>query len=646
MLIDYPEGSDITIMNTIYQYPRKNEETNKWSKGSMMVIAKDNVTGKKFYDKEENPKYAYYLAKENVQIDHNLFFIEEDKVDKIEVPYIDLLKSIAENTDNLEFYYDNIKSGNRYNNTQLNMHPRVFSSDMSIDNFVRKEFSHKYTNNIGPLKKSYLDIEADTIHMAGDFPQPGECPINAVSVLIDSEETMYTFLLRNSENPLIEQFEKGLDQRFMQRLKDLVQDTVGGYKKAVKYKIDKLKYKLLFYDNEIDLLRDLFNLINTKEPDFVLAWNMAFDVPYIIQRIINLGYNPEDIICHPDFEDKICRYYVDEKNSNMFAERGDFATISSYSTYVDQLVQFASRRKGQSAFPSMRLDDIGNAVAGVRKLSYAHITNEIAKFPWLDYELFVMYNIVDVIVQKCIEESVGDIDYLFGKAIANNTTYPKVHRQTVYLTNRANDEFYKQGFIIGNNANRNNEKPPKFPGAFVADPTLVSDYARDLINGVPVNIFRNADDFDYKRLYPSLLQEFNMAPNTQVGMIHIAEQIYANENRIKDDKFSRGGIYIENLASHNYLEFCKRWMHLGGYEDLYDDIIEYYTTIRNSNRMLSKVSDDGLLNVIHKCKKQLLRNPIIKVDNTQLRNVIVKYIPMDKKLNERCMQVYKDKGIV
>ena len=71
--------------------------------------------------------------------------------------------------------------------------------------------------------------------------------------------------------------------------------------------------------------------------------------------------------------------------------------------------------------------------------------------PWLDYITFVLYNIFDVIVQKCIEYKTQDLEYIFAKCIVNNTSYKKGHRQTVYLINRMTKEFDKLGFVIGNN---------------------------------------------------------------------------------------------------------------------------------------------------------------------------------------------------
>ena len=130
MFDKYREGSDLTIMNTIYHYPKK-LENGKWDKGSIDIIAKDNNTGRKILDHIEDPIYPFYYSKEPIET--NLLFIEKNKVDLVEVSYRDLKKKIAELTDNLEFYFDNIKNKNARANEILHMHPRVFWSDASIE---------------------------------------------------------------------------------------------------------------------------------------------------------------------------------------------------------------------------------------------------------------------------------------------------------------------------------------------------------------------------------------------------------------------------------------------------------------------------------------------------------------------------------
>lgn len=606
MLIDgYEQGADITLMNTMYVYPKKTTTfdekkmvaVDEWDKGSITLIYKDNTTGKKYNQYIENPDYEFYFAKD-LNIPNNELFISKDKVTKISVPFIELEKKIAELTGNLDFYYNNNKAGNRYANKALHLATNVFMSDTHIEDHYRFRFSQEYQNNICPISKAYLDIEVDNKYIRGDFPEPGEAPINAVTIVDEAKNKVFTFLLKDKNNPLIDKFQSQLSHDTFKELKDFIRNAVGGWKNEIRFGLDKFEYNILFYDfnEEINMISDLFKYINSSQPDFILAWNMSFDIPYIIERIKVLGYDPKDIMCHPDFQNKQCDYYIDERNKNEFAERGDYAIISSYSVFLDQMIHFASRRKGQSQFTSFSLDFIGSTVAGIHKLDYKDITTDLAELPYLDYKTFVFYNIMDTIVQKCIEKKVGDIDYIFGKCLMNNTRYHKGHRQTVYLTNRGAVEFLKEGFIIGNNVNKFNEKPEtKFPGAFVGDPTKVSDYAKMRVGDQIFMLFDNLDDFDYTALYPSILREFNMAPNTQIGMVEIPNQIFENENPYGDEKFSRGGKFLEDLQSQVYLEFCKRWLRMGGYLELYNDIIEYYTAKKDSINQIKLTTPDGYI---------------------------------------------------
>ena len=582
---NYPPGYDLTLLNTIYHYPHKDND-GKWTKGSIDLIIKDNVTGDKFLETIIDPKYEYYMLLDDKMVpNYNLEYALKDDCKCIMTSYASLQKDIAERIGELDQFWNNIRNGNRLANQRLcNYHPAVLMSDMDIEDNIRFQFSHTYQNTYNKGTKSYLDIEADVINCKGDFVELGECPINAISFIDDQSLVIHSFLLRNDKNPLIAEFEEATKTVALnQELKEFLIYAVGGPENAEKYKVNQMQVQFHFYDekDELKMLKHLFNYINNLKPDFVLAWNMAFDIPYIIQRIINLGANPKDIMCSPDFRFKEVKYFIDERNGFNYEERNDYAKISSYSVYTDQLIHFASRRKGGKAIPQYNLDFIGQMTCGVRKLDYSHITNNLAELPYKDYKTFVFYNIMDTIVQYCIEYKTSDLDSAYNNVLLNNTRWSKIYRQTVYLKNRQAIFNYKNGFISGNNVNANTPKV-KFPGAFVADPKLNSDYSRLKINGRPVSIYDNLDDFDYKSLYPSITSEFNMSKTTLIGHVNIPNQVYEFENRFNRDniKWKREAQYMDDLQSHNWIEFFHRWFHFGGYEDVYDDVIEYFTRVK------------------------------------------------------------------
>ena len=627
MVKGYNPGSDITILDTLYRYPKKKEDESGYEDDFISILYKDNSTGKKDHCIIYKPEYEYFELKPNIMVTHNLFFIEKEKVVPRMVRFTDLLKDIAERSDNMDFFINNIRAGNRRANEQLHTLYNIFNSDMNINDHYRFRFDKLYTNRVIPISKAYFDIEVDTINMLGDFPQLGECPVNAVSYIFENKITV--FLLRNPDNPLIEEFEKSVNKKLFTELNDFIIDNVGGIEKAKKFKLDNLVYEFKFYDDEVCLIHELFEYINTNEPDFLLAWNMAFDVPYIIERLYTLGYDPADFLCHPSFnkDQRVCRYYIDERHKNEYEARGDIYSISSHTVYLDQLIHFASRRKGQSKFPNFKLDTAGQIIAGVRKLDYSHITTNISKLPYLDYKTFVFYNIMDTVVQKCIEEETKDIDYVFNKCIMNNTRYDKCHRQTVYLANRATKEFYESGYIIGNNINKIvGSKAIPFEGAKVSDPVNNSDYSKIKINGRPVNIMDNLDDFDFKSLYPSTEREFNIAPNTQIGKVIIPDKIYKYENPSGSNMYDRGAKYIEDLTSNDIISFCHRWLLYPSFLEWLSDLDEFlseerlsyiYDNMYDDNKLMIKVSENDGNPLMVKVGEQEYSKPRLMVKEYQ-----------------------------
>ena len=580
----YNVGANISILKTTYIRPQKLPNGN-YGNDWMLIIYKDLDTGEKKLEAIEKPWYRYFMINDGAEEDlsYNRICIESSKVHYIDCRYNDLKLSIAKETNNLEFFRNNIKSGNYKENDRLFDIPTIFQADMNIENFYRFEFDRLYKNTPFEPSKLYFDIETNNIEIGGEFPKPGECSVNAVSVVDDANKKIYVLLLEDPNNRQINEFRN--NPKIAKELKEFVGQHVGGLERETEFGLQDFEYKIVFFKEEIDLIASIFRIINASRPDYVLAWNMAFDLPYLIARIFKLGYNPADIICDPSMPIKFCEYYIDQQ-SVKFEEKSDHAVITSYSEYLDQLIHFASRRKGQRAIGSFRLDHIGEIVAKVRKVNYSAITNKISELPLLNYKLFVFYNVCDTIVQKCIEHETEDMNYILSKAITNNTKTDKVHRQTVYLYNRAVKDYYYMGYIMGDNINRKNNKKDSFTGALVSEPSKLSDKPKIILNGRPINVLKNLVDFDYSSLYPSCLIQNNMAANTMLGKILLPEQISVDENKFASDGFDRSTFFIEDYLSGNWIDFCHRWFKLPDYEEMFNLIYTYFSTVTNASRGL------------------------------------------------------------
>ena len=505
LLKKYPAGSDITLMNCFYQF-RQRDEMGNYKDDFLVMVIKDNTTGKKEHFVFKNPKYKFYILKEGIEANYNKLFIEQDKLVEYEVEYKKLEKTIAKLLGREADYNDALSLGDKQSIRKLHADPRVFNSDQSIEDKYRHEFSKYYPNNVGKINKAFFDIEVDGRYITTDFPEPelAEAPVNAISLFDERTNRVVTLLLNDPRNPLIGAFIREYNSGIFKEedIRNFVKNAVGGYKKFVKNKLENTQFDLVFMDNELELITTFFQLVVKLDPDFIEGWNSSgFDTNYLIHRIINLGGDPAEVMSDPSWDLNYYKLYIDERNINDFAERGDYFNVASNTVWMDQMIQFCSRRKAKmGSFASFKLDDIGQLTAGVKKLDYSHITTNLTELPYLDYKTFVLYNIMDTVVQKCIENKAQDLEYIFAKCIMNDTSYKKGHRQTVYLINRMTKEWFKLGYIIGNNINKWNEKPPKFAGALVGDPLKTSDYSKIKLDGSPIMVCDNLQDYDQLRV--------------------------------------------------------------------------------------------------------------------------------------------------
>ena len=596
LIPSYPLGSDLVILDATYHFPNKqqvesyNGVKTVYTPDTMTIVYKDNTTGKKGIEVIEKPNYVFYMLKNNIPTPkYDMFFTDMKNLDEIKCKYRDVNKAIAEKLDQYEgttkytdLYKKNVRDGNYKANMDFQKSRRVFGSDIPINDFYRMRFAEQYKNTETPVSRAYLDIEVDVKLSPTDFPTNGNCPINAISYFEHDTKRLFTFLLNQKDvNPKSNEFCTTVDNReFNEEFKGFLNETLGS-EKVKDFKLENIQTKVLVYDDELTLLKDLFGYINYTKPDFLMVWNMSFDIPFIINRILALGGNPKEIMCIHDISPlyENCNYIIDSDHED-FSTKGDYADITSYTVYLDQLIQFASRRRGGAQYRSYSLDYIGNEMAGVQKLHYENIAANVMELPYNDYRTFVKYNMMDVLVQYCIEFKADDILYVFDKALLNCTEYKKVHRQTIYLSNRATIMFKNFGnYVLGNNLNKFKPKPTvKYEGAYVADPCKFGDKYKDKVNGVPIMRASNAIDFDFTRLYPSITQEYNMAPNTEIGYIKIPNKIYEAENATHNEKYTRSGQFIEDMTSECDIEFAHRWFNLASFKEAYADIIEYFNT--------------------------------------------------------------------
>lgn len=496
------------------------------------IIYIDNYGEKKLHS-IENPKMEVFFAKDHAKKEgYNRYYIKKEDAYPVEVEFrnaaIEIAKEIGE--DATKYVFDLIKAGKRSQIENIHKDPNVFASDYRIEEWYRIQFAiglnKKYAGKERPIytiKKSYLDIEVDGIDYPG-FVEGGIAPINAVTLIDQDTMTSRTFLLRNEKNPQIQEFEDDIDS-FIQELHDDFDETYG-----------RLTYDIFMYDekDELEMVQDIFSVLHATSPDFVLIWNASFDIPYIVDRISQLGGNPAEIMTDDEFPVKEAWFYKDKRNFAV-ANKGDYTKLSAKFAVLDQMIIYGGLRKAQSEIRSFKLNDVGKNEVKDEKLDYGEVSS-FKTFPYENYRLFVKYNIKDVLLQLGIEKKTMDLDNLMTRASSNATSFEKIFKQTVFLRSRAYMEWDRQGLIICNNQNVThgffdsvnlNVKKDKdteeesYAGGIVADPLLNEHVGIRIMGALSKFIHEYVIDFDFKSMYPYATIAHNIAPNTIIGKIYI-----------------------------------------------------------------------------------------------------------------------------
>lgn len=567
LLLGNIHSSNLLLLNVFYHRPKKETKY----KDYCSVLVKNVATGEKKIITIEDPKMLLYFVKPEYR-DYSYVpaFRRIDMCDIKVVKYKDVIHEIVKvGGDYLRKIYGDIVQLSFNAKKNLHKYPFVLGSDYSYPDYFRCEWALHYHNfNINrDITKSYLDIEVDSIDVDG-FPRSGICPINAITYIDGSNKVSYTFLLRNPENPLIEEFENNMDE-FLARCHSMFDEAYPGF-----------EYRIFMFDDELDLLKKLFEIINNLKLDFLMTWS-SFDIEFMIARIKRLGAEPSDIMCNHEFiQDEL--YFKKDTLHYDFKRKNDRFTITSYTVFIDQMTQYIKIRKQQKELKSVKLNMIAKKELQDEKLDYSDVAN-IKTLPYEDYEIFVLYNIKDVLLQYGIEEKTHDIDNILDRALVNGTGYGSLFSQTILLKNRAYISYYKQGYIVGNNRNidyserdeedasNEEEEDEKFGGALVADPSL-NDYVGTEIFGKPSKwIFTNVVDFDMNSMYPYITCAHNIGHESLIGKIILDGFDHLDidpTNKIYDG----GKMFIEALLSKDYNFIGNTYFNLPKAEDIIKEI--------------------------------------------------------------------------
>lgn len=331
---------NVTLLNVTYI--KYNKHMNQ--KECFRVIYKTENGEVKFSDEPPladifivKPEYRnYQYTKPQERIDH---------MDKITCNVSEIQKVIAkhsgewgENILRQAYVQNDYKLRN-----QLYRWPYAYGCDFQPEFYFYRRWFQEHEIGMPKLSKAFLDIELDLIDYQidlSDIKNTAHAPVNLISVVLQETKEAFMFVLRpykpplNSSQERIDMYNKQIkDHNYMISHLDEFYDDL---RKRFDPVYPGFSYQLREYVQEIDLITDMFRLINKRKPNFCGIWNMRFDIQYLYYRIIQLGYDPSSIMNHPDFPNGSC-YFKEDKSTFQLEKQYDYFYCSSYTQYLCQM---------------------------------------------------------------------------------------------------------------------------------------------------------------------------------------------------------------------------------------------------------------------------------------------------------------------
>jgi len=562
--------------------------------------------------KFEKPTIRYRVTKDEFRQKHALpeLFVPIDETDEYESALEDVDRHAAELTTQMDYYNETKGAGQGQRRRRLHDHRHLHGTDVNVpDHYIDRymEWALEEEKKGGPkldttspLECAFADIEVDGIDVTGfpdEFTAPA--PINLLNYFHRPTKKLTAFATRTMvrENPQVAEFEANLPEMqawihcevnraplekagvvpkdcdwhviaaLLGYVEGMPEDLFLGIEEKVAEAAKHVRcteVEIRYFDTELECILTFLETVNeVDKPDVLAFWNMCFDANTIINRLHQLGVDPEDAFTPKAFGKwTMANYDVDRFNTEP-TERGDTFTVAGWTTWVDQMLLYASLRKASGKKESYSLDFTLQSELKESKLEYEGSIKDLA---YRDYKTFMLYGAIDVVPMATLEDKVEDIALAYQISMMTRTRFHKVMKKTICLRNFANVFYRERGFALSNNRNRNKERTDtqQFRGALVADPTLMEPVGAMVGGARSDRVYDDVVDFDATSLYPSIILAFNIDSSGQVGRLVLPTE----EGDVDTAEL------VEAWASGDPVEVGRRWFGMPGLAELADLVLD------------------------------------------------------------------------
>jgi DNA polymerase elongation subunit (family B) len=254
------------------------------------------------------------------------------------------------------------------------------------------------------------------------------------------------------------------------------------------YMTDRKDVKYMQCTDESNLLKTFVVFWSNNYPDVVTGWNInGFDIPYLVNRI--------RMVLGDEYVKRMSPWgIVNDKKAYV----GGGTTIQSYSfvgisvlDYMDLYKKFTYTNQ-----ESYALNYIASVELGKKKLENPE--DNFKDFYTNHWKTFVDYNIHDTELVDMLEDKMKLIELVYTLAYSSKINYEDVFSPVRMWDCIIFNYLYERNITIP--LKEDNGKSEVFEGAYVKDPI--------------VGPHKWVASFDLNSLYPHLIMQYNMSPET------------------------------------------------------------------------------------------------------------------------------------
>ncbi|AGH31615.1 DNA polymerase [Synechococcus phage S-SKS1] len=244
------------------------------------------------------------------------------------------------------------------------------------------------------------------------------------------------------------------------------------------------------FRTEYELLNDFINwwMIETNTPEVVTGWNSElYDMPYLVRRI--------DRILGEKLMKRLSPWGLVTERETIVMGRKQISYDVGGITQLDYLNLY--KKFTYKAQESYRLDYIASVELGQKKLDHSQF-DTFKDFYTNGWQKFVEYNIIDVELVDRMEDKMKLIELAITMAYDAKVNYNDVFYQVRMWDAIIYNYLKKRNIVIP--PKERSDKDAKYAGAYVKEP-FPGKY--DWVVS-----------FDLNSLYPHLIMQYNISPET------------------------------------------------------------------------------------------------------------------------------------